>query len=108
MLFKFQDLEFQKKFESVIGHADQRDLLAKKIDQLKTTNGPQLTQFLSECHCVDNFEQVDEIMKIPLEKTNFDTDGCKTLEEYESKIVVYKNMLVDNIDKPTLEIHAKN
>ena len=102
MLFKFQDLEFQKKFESVIGHADQRDLLAKKIDQLKTT------QFLSECHCVDNFEQVDEIMKIPLEKTNFDTDGCKTLEEYESKIVVYKNMLVDNIDKPTLEIHAKN
>lgn len=106
--FKFEDLEFQKKAQSIIGHADRRDLLHKKISELEHQNGPQLTQFLSECHCVENFQQVDNILKTPLEKQAFDTDGCKNLEDYDSKIVVYKNvMLVDNIDEPILEVHAR-
>ena len=108
LLFQFEDLEFQKKYETVIGHAERRELLEHKLKELKTSNGPHLTKLLSQCHCLDEMHQAEAIVRTPMNKQVFDTDRCQSVEEYASKIVVYKNqILLDNEDEPSEEIVKK-
>ena len=93
-LLKFMSLKYQRKFDSVIGHGDDRAKLEANLENMKIQDGPNLKSLLSNCHCVQSKIQAEEIIATPIEDQSYDLDGCKSLEDYEKSFVVYKNVLL--------------
>ena len=93
--FKKQSLEFQKKLGSIVGSAKQRTELKMGIEDLKVNLGSHLNSFLKETHCVADVQAAESIMQVDLASQQFH-DSCKSLEELESRTVVYKNVIIED------------
>ena len=81
-----------------MGHASRRERLEVDLRNLKSQNGPVLKILLSRCHCVDTMDEANVIIATELKSQRFDQDGCKTLEQYEESVVVYKNIILHDQD----------
>ena len=97
-LFKYMSKTYQRKFDSVMGHASRRERLEVDLRNLKSQNGAVLRILLSRCHCVDTMDEANDIIATELKTQRFDQDGCKTLEQYEESVVVYKNIILHDHD----------
>ena len=113
VLFKFMSQSYQRKFDSIIGHGQDRDRLAQNLEEFKVTDGKSLRLLLSKCHCVQTMEEAEVIVKTPLEFQVFGADGCKSLSQYESSIVVFQgvilhdNVMEEHVEEATIETNGE-
>ena len=61
---------------------------------MKFDNGPHLQKFFDNTHCVRSKFLARRIIQTDLESQNFD-DKCTSLQDYETKIVIYKNHVIE-------------
>ena len=67
------------------------------IEDLKVNYGSHLHSFLAETHCVANKPAANRIMQVDLSSQSQPfTDSCKSLAEFESMTVVYKNVIIED------------
>ena len=94
-LFKVVSKIFQSRHSSVIGNSKRRVRLQADLENLKTSEGEFMTNFLDHCHCFRLKRQAVNYVKrnIPLDQQTFN-DKCHTLEKFEKSWVVYKNILI--------------
>ena len=98
-LFKFMSQANQRKYDSVIGHSENREYLATQLTAMKTRSGERFESFLEKCHCVQTIEEAEAITKTALKHQSFENDGCEDMNEYESSFVVYYNFILhDNVN----------